>query len=64
MDIDRALNKMDKTTLEIVKYDILLYKRDRDTKKLEEAIALIMQYSDASSDDVEKTIIQTLMKRL
>ena len=64
MDIDRALDRMDKTTLQIVKADLLLYKRDHDTKRLEEAIALIMQYSDASADDIEKTIIGTLLRRL
>ena len=57
--VERALERMDRTTRDIVKYDVQLYKKTGDFKYLKEAIAIIQNFCDED----EKTVID-MVKRM
>lgn len=56
MNIDRALEKMDRTTRDIVKMDIEVFKRKNDYKALKEAVAIICNYCDEDEEEVAQMV--------
>lgn len=58
MDIEKALSRMDSTSRDIVKADIAMFKRSGDKKYLDEAVAIIKNFSDDDSETIKRLILR------
>ena len=52
MNLERALEKMDRNTRDIVKLNIEVFKRRNDYSALKEAVAIILNYCDEDEEEV------------
>lgn len=52
MNLERALEKMDRNTRDIVKLNIEVFKRRNDYNALKEAVAIILNYCDEDEEEV------------